>query len=381
MAGDDRAEDATFFDKPSVPTTIRWIPDAEVSLCKACGLLFDWVRRKHHCRYCGHVFCDLCTTFRSLIRDDKILTSPEKRYLSVNAYNPQRVCEPCYTLLLPDQSLLCATASNAVQPNSISEAGSKRFLNSPYSFTLREEIRKAAYSVKNFMYDGVIKDQSIPLPLLTNAKGIAFLTVLKVGFVVTGRVGTGLVIAKLPDGSWSAPSAIATAGIGWGAQIGGGVTDFVIILNTRSAVDTFCAQGQVNMGAELGVAAGPLGRVAAGAMEAGPGGIAPCYSYSHSKGLFIGISVEGSVVLARPDVNLEFYGKEVTAADLLSGREPPPVAAQPLYDALTMAVESPANGLNRGSLSTRAASYSSSSSLRLSVPAPVSAPAASSVAL
>ncbi|KDO21977.1 hypothetical protein SPRG_21204 [Saprolegnia parasitica CBS 223.65] len=134
------------------------------------------------------------------------------------------------------------------------------------------------------------------------------------------------------------------------------------------------------MGAELGVAAGPLGRVAAGAMEAGPGGIAPCYSYSHSKGLFIGISVEGSVVLARPDVNLEFYGKEVTAADLLSGRERPPVAAQPLYDALTMAVESPANGLNRGSLSTRAASYSSSSQ-HLSTPAPVSAPAASSVAL
>ena len=53
------------------------------------------------------------------------------------------------------------------------------------------------------------------------------------GCIVTGRLGTGLVVAKLPDGSWSAPSAIATAGIGWGAQIGGEVTDFVIILNTR----------------------------------------------------------------------------------------------------------------------------------------------------
>lgn len=63
--------------------------------------------------------------------------------------------------------------SNAVQENEIEEAGPKRFLNSPYSFTLREEIRKAAYSVKNFMYQGVIKDQSIPLPLITQAKGIA----------------------------------------------------------------------------------------------------------------------------------------------------------------------------------------------------------------
>ncbi|KAF0727759.1 hypothetical protein Ae201684_014274 [Aphanomyces euteiches] len=358
-------EDTDLFDKKLPSATIRWIPDAEVSFCKSCGLLFDWVRRKHHCRYCGLVFCDECTQHRSLIRADKILTSPEKRYLSVNSYSPQRVCGPCHNILMPDQPILRETASNAVQPNSINETGSKRFLNSPYSFTLREEVRKAAYSVKNFMLDGVIKDQSIPLPLLTNAQGIAFLTVLKVGFVLTGRLGTGLVLSKLPDGSWSAPSAIGTAGIGWGAQIGGEVTDFVIILNTRSAVDTFCAQGQVNLGAELGVAAGPLGRVAAGSMEAGIG-------------LFIGISLEGSVIVARPDVNREFYGKDVTAAELLSGQERPPIAAQPLYDALeavairfvspclvvlkVVGLCSPANGLNRAA-AVSAARYAMSQSM------------------
>ncbi|KAF0700684.1 Aste57867_8862 [Aphanomyces stellatus] len=352
------------FGKKMPSATIRWIPDEEVSLCKSCGLLFDWVRRKHHCRYCGQVFCDLCTTHRSMIREDKILTAPTKRYLSVSAYSPQRVCEPCHNVLMPDQAILRETASNAVQPNSINEAGSKRFLNSPYSFTLREEVRKAAYSVKNFMLDGLIKDQSIPLPLLTNAQGIAFLTVLKVGFVVTGRLGTGLVLSKLADGSWSAPSAIGTAGIGWGAQVGGEVTDFVIILNTRAAVDTFCAQGQVNLGAELGVAAGPLGRVAAGSMEAGPGGIAPCYSYSHSKGLFIGISLEGSVIVARPDVNREFYGRDITAAELLSGQERPPVAAMPLYDALEAVALSPANALNRQA-AVAAARYSLSQSMSL----------------
>lgn len=62
---------------------------------------------------------------------------------------------------------------------------------------------------------------------------LQFLTVIKVGFVFTGRVGTGLVVARLPDGRWSAPSAIATAGVGWGAQIGGEITDFVVILNTK----------------------------------------------------------------------------------------------------------------------------------------------------
>ncbi|RQM27012.1 hypothetical protein B5M09_005923 [Aphanomyces astaci] len=343
-----------------------------------------------------------------MIREDKILTSPNKKYLSVNAFNPQRVCEPCHHILLPDQAILrtfraapdttdhltsaCVgeTASNAVQPNSINEAGSKRFLNSPYSFTLREEVRKAAYSIKNFMLDGVIKDQSIPLPLLTNAQGIAVL-----GFVVTGRLGTGLVLSKLPDGSWyfnlchvhvmmashrSAPSAIATAGIGWGAQIGGEVTDFVIILNTRGAVDTFCAQGQVNLGAELGVAAGPVGRVAAGAVEAGQMNMSYISNGNVLFGLFIGISLEGSVVMARPDVNREFYGKDITAAELLGGRERPPVAAQPLYDALEAVATrytpllsrltlhlmlgrcSPANGLNRLA-AVSAARYSMSHSI------------------
>ncbi|GAB9475269.1 Sh3 domain-containing protein [Globisporangium polare] len=333
-----------------MPTTVRWIPDAEVSLCFGCQLLFDWVRRKHHCRYCGHVFCELCTSHRSLIRADQILSNPERQYLSVNGHNPQRVCDPCYNVLLPVQAELRETMSNAVQENEIEEAGPKRFLNSPYSFTLREEIRKAAYSVKNFMYQGVIKDQSIPLPLITQAKGIAFLTVIKVGFVFTGRVGTGLVVARLPDGRWSAPSAIATAGVGWGAQIGGEITDFVIILNTKRAVDAFCSKGQVNLGAELGVCAGPVGRVASGAVEASSDlAIAPCYSYSHSKGLFVGISLEGSMILARSDINRAFYGRNVQVAELLGGMETPPVAAAPLYEAIELAMSSPANGLNRSS--------------------------------
>lgn len=158
---------------PTLPTTVRWISDAEVSFCHGCKLLFDWVRRKHHCRYCGRVFCDECTSQRSLIPEDQILHNPERQYLSVNSHNPQRTCEECFDVLLPQQARLRETNSNAVLENAISDAGPKRFFNSPYSFTLREEIRKAAYSVRNFMYDGVIKDQSIPLPLLTKAKGIA----------------------------------------------------------------------------------------------------------------------------------------------------------------------------------------------------------------
>ncbi|POM65378.1 Hypothetical protein PHPALM_18915 [Phytophthora palmivora] len=75
----------------ALPTTVRWIPDAEVSVCYGCQLLFDWVRRKHHCR---------------LIRQDQILTNPERKYLAVNAHNPQRVCDDCHARLEPEQEEL-----------------------------------------------------------------------------------------------------------------------------------------------------------------------------------------------------------------------------------------------------------------------------------
>jgi lipid-binding SYLF domain-containing protein len=90
-------------------------------------------------------------------------------------------------------------------------------------------------------------DAIIPPDIISKAKGLAILTVLKAGFIWSGRMGSGVVVARLPDGSWSAPSAIATAGVGGtscplecdgvvGGQIGAEVTDFVIILNTHDAV-------------------------------------------------------------------------------------------------------------------------------------------------
>lgn len=74
----------------------------------------------------------------------------------------------------------------------------------------------------------------IPREVLENAKGLAIFTIFKAGFLFSARAGTGLVIAKLDDGTWSAPSAIGTAGLGVGGQAGAEVTDFLIVLNSRS---------------------------------------------------------------------------------------------------------------------------------------------------
>ncbi|OMJ08919.1 SH3 domain-containing YSC84-like protein 1 [Smittium culicis] len=174
----------------------------------------------------------------------------------------------------------------------------------------------------------------IPADILDKCKGIAILTVMKGGIIMTGSAGSGLVVAKLPSGKWSAPSAIGTAGIGFGSQIGAEITDFVMILNTDSAVEAFSHGGNLTLGASIGIAAGPVGWSA----EAGGAVVdtAPVFSYSKSKGLFAGISLEGSVIIERKGTNERFYGVKVSAAELLSGKIDPPPKAQRLYDAIEM---------------------------------------------
>jgi len=208
------------------------------------------------------------------------------------------------------------------------------------------EIRKATYTVGEMCgKSSLAADRSIPLDLLHQAKGLCFLTVLKIGCVLSGRVGTGLLIARRENGSWSPPSAVGTVGMGYGAQIGGDITSYLIVLTTEKAVAAFASRGSVNLGAELGVAVGPVGRSATGNLNAGNGGIAPAYSYAHSKGLFVGISLEGSVVATRSDVNAKFYGRPVDANALLfENIQWTPRAAQPLYDALNEAMKAEISG-------------------------------------
>ncbi|KAK3825130.1 MAG: hypothetical protein J3Q66DRAFT_327008 [Benniella sp.] len=177
-------------------------------------------------------------------------------------------------------------------------------------------------------------DNIIPQDILSNAKGLAIFTVVKAGFLFSGRAGTGIVVARLEDGSWSAPSAIGTGGMGLGGQIGAEITDFVIVLNTQAAVKSFCKGGNATLGGSLSVAAGPIGRTAEAGASTTVGSVAAIYSYSKSKGLFAGVSIEGSIIVERKDVNEAFYRSPVTAADLLSGAIPAPPQADILYRAL-----------------------------------------------
>jgi lipid-binding SYLF domain-containing protein len=192
--------------------------------------------------------------------------------------------------------------------------------------SLQDDVDQATTIIERFQD---MPERSIPRGVLRDAKGLAIITVLKAGFIVSGRGGTGLVISRVGKG-WSGPSAIGTGGAGFGFQIGAEVTEFVIVLNTNDAVRAFSQGGNIELGAGLSVAAGPVGRTA----EAGILPNAAVYTYSRSQGLFGGVSLEGTVIGARDDTNAAYYGKRVAPSDILSGRVKPPPGAKRLQKVL-----------------------------------------------
>jgi lipid-binding SYLF domain-containing protein len=181
-------------------------------------------------------------------------------------------------------------------------------------------------------------DKIIPPQILANAKGLAILTVFKAGFLGTARFGSGIVVARLADGSWSAPSAIGQVGGGFGGQIGFELTDFVFILNDAKAVTTFAQAGSLTLGGNVSIAAGPVGRNAEAAGAASMKGVAGIFSYSKTKGLFAGVSLEGSGIIERRDANEKLYGRRWTARELLSGQVAVPPSAEPLMRVLNSRV-------------------------------------------
>jgi SH3 domain-containing YSC84-like protein 1 len=191
----------------------------------------------------------------------------------------------------------------------------------------QDDVDQAVAIIESFQK---IPEQAIPTAVLRNARGLAIMTVTKAGFVVSGRGGKGIVIARTGKG-WSGPSAIGTGGMGFGFQAGAQVSEIVIILNTPAAVDAFTKDGDVTLGGNLSVTAGPIGRDA----EARVGLQSVMYSYSRSSGVFGGLSVEGTVVATRNQDNAAYYGKPVQAKDILAGKVPAPKGAGKLRQILS----------------------------------------------
>ncbi|KAE8150625.1 hypothetical protein BDV25DRAFT_129389 [Aspergillus avenaceus] len=208
-----------------------------------------------------------------------------------------------------------------------------RGLHNPFPASLRcAQILESFLNAPHFGNPG----KELPAKVLENAKGLAICTVAKAGFLGSARFGSGLVIARLIDGSWSAPSAISLAGVGFGGQFGVELTDFVFILDDHS-LRSFSRMGNLTLGGNISLAFGPVGRNAELTTSTNRKGMAMMYAYSKTKGMFGGVSLEGGLLVERRSANKKMYQCKVTAEQLLGGEIPPPPEAEPLLRILNSA--------------------------------------------
>jgi lipid-binding SYLF domain-containing protein len=177
----------------------------------------------------------------------------------------------------------------------------------------------------------------IPANLIDKAECVVVLpSVVKFAFVFGGSYGRGAMTCRSGEhftGPWGAPTMMALEGGSFGFQLGGQATDFVIlVMNPRGA--TAILKNKVKLGADASAAAGPKGRYAEASTDVTLR--AEMLTYSRSRGLFAGVSLEGSTL--RPDngANEEVYGKKIAATDIvLKGAVPTPASAQKLIATLT----------------------------------------------
>jgi lipid-binding SYLF domain-containing protein len=158
----------------------------------------------------------------------------------------------------------------------------------------------------------------IPQDLLDKAECVIVLpSVMKAAFIVGGSYGRGVLTCRSGpafNGRWSAPAMMALEGGSIGFQIGGQATDFILLVMNRRGADSILTS-QVKLGADAAAAAGPKGRDAAAATDVTFR--AEVLSYSRSRGLFAGVSLEGSTLRPDGDGNGRLYGQGVNAKDIV----------------------------------------------------------------
>eukprot|EP00123_Amoebidium_parasiticum_P009105 comp19246_c0_seq1/m.22028 comp19246_c0_seq1/g.22028 ORF comp19246_c0_seq1/g.22028 comp19246_c0_seq1/m.22028 type:complete len:324 (-) comp19246_c0_seq1:424-1395(-) len=197
----------------------------------------------------------------------------------------------------------------------------------PLPQNMKKEVDGATRIIESFL-----KQKFVPEAVYQKCRGIAVLSVMKVGFTFSVRAGSGIVVGYNKRDGWGAPAAIEMAGGGWGLQIGAQLTDIMMILNTEAAVKAFCS-GNVTLGAGISAAAGPVGKAAEG--DVALKNPAAVYTYSNSKGLFAGMSLEGAGIVIRDSENKKFYGEKISAQDIVLGKVETPYAHFPnFYKAL-----------------------------------------------
>jgi lipid-binding SYLF domain-containing protein len=200
--------------------------------------------------------------------------------------------------------------------------------------TLDKESDKAARILKSFCKDGFYAEEEqgttdgptqkqkvlkkIPAEVIKNAKALAIFTTMRTGLWMSGAGGSGVLIAKKDDGSWSPPSGIMLHTAGLGFMVGIDIYDCVVVINSVQALEAFY-KIRCTLGSEVSVAAGPIG--AGGVLETEVHKRqAPIFTYMKSRGFYAGVQIDGTIVIERTDENERFYGQKIGAKDILEGK-------------------------------------------------------------
>jgi lipid-binding SYLF domain-containing protein len=172
-------------------------------------------------------------------------------------------------------------------------------------------------------------DKGIPQDLLAKAQCVIIVPGLKKGaFVVGGEYGRGFAECRHEDGfGWGAPGAVRVEGGSFGFQAGGSSTDVVMLVMNKRGMQKLLGD-KFTLGADVSVAAGPVGRTANAATDVRMD--AEILAWSRAKGLFAGVSLSGATLRNDADANEELYARKIDNKEVLGGAVEPPLAAQAL---------------------------------------------------
>jgi len=169
-------------------------------------------------------------------------------------------------------------------------------------------------------FQSMMADNQYPslVDLSTRAKAIIIVpNLMRAAFFFGGRGGNAVLLVRDADGKWSPPAFYTIGGISWGLQIGGQTSELVLTIMTDKGL-TAVLNREVTLGADAGIAVGELGRGANAAT--GMDMQADMYAFARSEGLFVGVSLEGSVIAPRETWNQQIYGQDATPQSILIDR-------------------------------------------------------------
>jgi lipid-binding SYLF domain-containing protein len=181
-----------------------------------------------------------------------------------------------------------------------------------------QEDQRARNAVRVLAEIQEIPEQGIPDKLLDEGRAVIVIPdTIKAGLVIGGRRGHGLMSVRMPNGAWSSPVFVKLTGGSIGFQAGVQSSDVVLVFRNDRSLDNL-VNGKFTLGADAGVAAGPVGRNAAAATD---GQLkAEIWSWSRARGLFAGVALDGAVLQIDDAANLDAYGSNTTPRMIFEGR-------------------------------------------------------------